>query len=391
MSVFKSKEKLLPSHIPDKMPHREEKFKELLDYFNQVIKNEINYTHVFIIGNTGTGKTLVARRFESTINEKNIEDIITIYVNARIERIPGNIVRQMIKRVSPYLPIRGYSVEEMYLHMLLSVLESGKKILLILDDADHIFEKYPEFIYKLSRVEELLENKPNPLSILFILHNKYALSRLDSWTLAGLRKNILYFEDYDYDELVDILSFRAQEAFNEGAIEDSAIEAAADIASVYTYNARYGIELLLRAGEIVDKKGENVVKAEHVRMARFEVPPSFSYDDIASLRLHEKILLYALAEKLSSEDRSFVTTGELERRYREISFYFNVDPAGHTWFWKMIDTLSSFGIVSKRIVSKDIRGRTTLIGLPSFSASMLLNKLKEMITNEINKYKEYQL
>ena len=138
-------------------------------------------------------------------------------------------------------------------------------------------------------------------------------------------------------------------------------------------------------------KGDSCVRPEHIRIARFEVPPSFSYNDIASLRLHEKILLYALAEKLSSEDKPFLTTGELEKRYREVSTYFGVNPVGHTWFWKMLDTLSSFGIISKRVSSKEVKGRTTLIGLPSFSATSLLEKLKEMIEDEIIRYRESEL
>lgn len=387
-NIFKAKEKLMPHYIPNRIPHRESKLKELLDYFEPVINGELDYNHIFIIGNTGTGKTLVAKYFEKIVKEKAGDDIIVTFLNARIERIPGNIVRQMIKRLSPYIPVRGYSVEEMYLYLLTNTLKNNKKILLILDDSDHIFNKHPEFIYKLSRVDEFLEDRRNPLSLLFVIHNSYVLNKLDSWTLAGLRKNIIQFEDYTYEELVDILKIRAEEAFYENAIEKEAIETAADISATYNFNARYGIELLFRAGEIVERRGESIVRPEHVRLARFEVPPSFSYEDISSLRLHEKILLYSLSEMLSNDDRSFVTTGMLEKKYRDTAFYFNVEPVGHTWFWKMLDTLASFGLISKRVVSKGTRGRTTVIGLPSFSAYVLLDKLKEMIEDEIRKYVE---
>jgi len=388
-SVFKDKEKLSPSYIPDKIPHREDKLKELKDYFNQVISEELDFTHLFIIGNTGTGKTLVAKHMEKYVKDVSNGKIITTYINARIERIPGNIVRQMIKRLSPYIPIRGYSVEEMYLYLLDDILKNNKKIFLILDDSDHIFDKYPEFIYKLSRVDELLEGRKNPLSILFILHNSYMLNKLDPWTLAGLRKNVVYFEDYVYEELLDILETRAKEAFYEDSIDNESIETAADISSTYNYNARYGIELLFKAGLIADKRRESIVKPEHVRLARFEVPPSFSYEDIISLRLNEKILLYSLAEILLTENRSFVSTGDLEKKYKEISRYFNIDPVGHTWFWKMINTLASFGLISKRPSPKNMRGRTTLIGLPSFSASILLDRLRKMIEDDITRFRGY--
>jgi cell division control protein 6 len=384
-NVFKDPNKLSLSYIPDRIPHRETKLQQLKDYFDPVLRGKINYEHVFIIGNSGTGKTLVAKHLEKYVKEIG-ENIIPVYINSRLERSPGNIIRKMISTISLKAVSRGYSLEEIYNGFLKQLSDENLRVVLILDDTDHLFYYHKDFIYKLSRAEEASPDYINRLSILFIAHKDDILAKLDPWTSAGLHKNIIYFEDYNYDELVDILMVRSEEAFHPDAISKDTIETAADTASAYNFNARYAIELLYKAGLIANKRSEKIVKPEHVRLARFDIPPSFSIEELRQLQLHEKILLYSIAELLSTSEKSFLTTGEIERRYRENAIYFGVEPVGHTWLWKMINVLTTFGLISTRKSGKGYRGKTTLIGLPSFPANILVNSLSEMIKNERNKY-----
>ena len=384
-SVFKDPNKLSLSYIPQKIPHRETKLQQLKDYFIGVLRGNINYEHVFIIGNSGTGKTLIARHLEKYVKKESGGKVIPIYVNSRLERSPGNIIRKMINSVSINTVSRGYSLEEIYGGFLKHLVDRDVKALLILDDADHLFDNYKDFIYKLSRAEEAFPEFISRLSILFIVHNNDVFNKLDPWTSAGLHKNLIYFEDYSYNELLDILLVRSQEAFYEEAMLFETLQVAADTATAYNFNARYAIELLYKAGLIADRRREKVVKPEHVRLARNETPPSFSLEELSGLQLHEKILLYSIAELLSTTGRSFVTTGEVEKRYRENALYFHVKPVGHTWLWKMINVLSTFGLISKRRSGVGQRGRTTNIGLPSFPANLLIKNLLEMIRDERNR------
>jgi len=61
----------------------------------------------------------------------------------------------------------------------------------------------------------------------------------------------------------------------------------------------------------------------------------------------------------------------LEEEYQAICNEIGITPISHTWFWNEIKTLSYFGFISRRESGKGYRGRTTLIGLPSFSAKFL--------------------
>ncbi|MEM0056872.1 MAG: AAA family ATPase [Candidatus Geothermarchaeota archaeon] len=381
-SVFKDPNKLSLSYIPSRIPHRETHLQRLIEYFTPVIEKNIDFEHVLLVGNTGVGKTLVAKHFERYLYKNGKGRVVPIYVNARVERSPTNILRKMIEKLSIDIPLRGYSFEEMYYILLKSLMNTGIKAVLILDDADHLFETNKDFIYKLSRIEEVFQDVTNVLSLVFVVHKIDAISKLDPWTSAGLHKNIILFENYTYDELLDILKFRAEEAFFEDTIMLESLETAADISNSYGFNARYAIELIYRAGLIADSRGERVVKPEHVRLARKETPPLFSLEELNMLQLHEKIILYTIAELLSSSDKAFLTTGEVERRYRENSLYFNCKPLGHTYFWKLINTLTTFGVISKRLSGKGYRGKTYLIGLPSLPAKMLYEKLLALLPSK---------
>jgi cell division control protein 6 len=374
--VFKDISKLSPSYIPERIPHREVEFKNLVDLFKPVIEGSESYNHVFIIGEPGVGKTMLAKYFERYLG--NVRDLIVIYTNYRVEKRSGNIVRAIVSNIIPSMPLRGYSIEEMFIAVMREAVNKKLKIILILDDADTLFRKEKEFIYLLSRVDEILSTQ-NILSLLFILHSEYVLLSLDAWTAGALRKNLLRLKEYSYNELIDILRERVEDAFNEGAVLDETIQTCADIASTYNCNARYAIDLLLKGGKLAEQFGSDSVKPEHIRLARDQVPPSFSTEDIKHLSQHEKLILYSLSRALLNSSKAFVSTGELEEEYKDICREVGLQPISHTWFWNEIKNLSYFGFISRRESGKGYRGRTTIIGLPSFSARFLEEILRKEV------------
>ena len=75
--------------------------------------------------------------------------------------------------------------------------------------------------------------------------------------------------------------------------------------------------------------------------------------------------------------KAYVTMGELEEEYNEVCKEIKERPVKHTWIWKMVNNLSQLGFISRKLSGKGVKGKTSLIGLPSFSAEVLNQFLRD--------------
>ena len=82
-------------------------------------------------------------------------------------------------------------------------------------------------------------------------------------------------------------------AFELGAVEEDVVDLIAELAFKETGNARFGIELLWRAGKYADAQDADTVEPECVRMAVSSIVPGMRRSELAELSLHEKLFLLA--------------------------------------------------------------------------------------------------
>jgi cell division control protein 6 len=84
--IFKNKEVLRPSYVPDVLPHREQQIEELASILVPALKGETP-SNVFMYGKTGTGKTAVTKYVGSHLYRKGEElqrPTHFIYINCEI-------------------------------------------------------------------------------------------------------------------------------------------------------------------------------------------------------------------------------------------------------------------------------------------------------------------
>src|SRR3989338_1532481 len=88
-SLFKNKEVLNSSYLPEEVLYREEQIQEIAHILAPALRSEKS-SNLFIYGKTGTGKTLSIKhilRSLSLIATKNNIPLKTIYINCKLRKV----------------------------------------------------------------------------------------------------------------------------------------------------------------------------------------------------------------------------------------------------------------------------------------------------------------
>jgi cell division control protein 6 len=378
-SVFKDEAKLDINYIPQNLPHRDKEQRLLTEFFSFILRcPERMAQRVIITGDVGTGKTALAQHFGADIkSEANKRKIKFRYVHVNCREFRGSltpILHQAVIAFRPTYPLRGYSAEDI-LSALLQVLdEEGAFMIFALDEFDSLIEKEgSDSVYKLTRLQEMRQGKPQRLSFIFIMRDLKAIEQLDASAKSTLQRSIINLERYGKSQLIDILNDRVSIAFELGTVDEGVVDLIAELAFKETGNARFGIELLWRAGKYADASDVEVVRAECVRTAISNIIPSMRKSDLATLSLHEKLFLLAVARYFKENEEAYASLTEIEKAYAVICEEFNDQPKTHTQLWTYAQFLSSMGIIKVEVSTT--RGRSTRVSLLSIPAFELEKEL----------------
>jgi len=387
-SVFKDEAKLDINYIPQKLPHREKEHRLLTEFFSFILHYpERMSQRVIITGDVGTGKTVLAQHFGTNLtSEANKRSIKFRYVHVNCREYRGSlspILHHAVTVFRPNYPARGYSAEEILAGLMQVLDEENAFIILTLDEFDSLIEKEgSDAVYKLTRLQEMRQGKPQRLSFIFILRDLKALEKLDASARSTLQRSIINLERYVKEQLVDILNDRVSMAFELGAVQEDVVDLIAELAFKETGNARFGIELLWRAGKYADAQEAGRVEPECVRMAVSSIIPSLRRTELSGLGLHEKLFLLAVARYFKDTEQAYALLSQLEKTYAVICEEFGVEPNNHTQLWNYTQFLSSIGALTVEVATT--RGRSTQVSL-SIPASELEKELSSSLEVEKEK------
>lgn len=387
-SVFKDETKLDINYIPYTLPHREAELRLLTEFFSFALQSPEKMTQrVMITGDVGTGKTALSQRFGASITREATKKGINLYyVHVNCREYRGSLFLILQRAVSvfhPNFPKRGYAAEEL-LSMLMQMLDEEKAhIIFTLDEFESLVENEgSEAVYKLTRLHETRPNKPQRLSLICILRDLKTIERLDPSTRSSLQSNIINLQKYSKQQLIDILSARVALAFKPSAVPEDALDMIAEEALSENGNARFGIELLWRAGKYANAEELDTVTAECVRKAVSSIIPAMRKSDLETLNLHERLFLLGVARIFKQNKNASVTLAEAEQTYAVVCEEFNTSPVSHTQLWKNLRNLSAVGILKADVTATGTRGRSTNVSLPRIPASELEKELKSLLEKE---------
>ena len=387
-SIFKDETKLDINYVPHKLPHREAEMRLLIEFFSFALQAPDKMAQRAIIaGDVGTGKTVLSQRFGNRMTDEAVKLGINLrYVHVNCREYRGSlflILHHIVSIFHPNFPNRGYSAEEL-LGMLLQILDDeNAHVILALDEFESLIERESsEAVYKLTRLQEIRQDKPQRLSLICILRNLRAVDKLDLSTRSSLQSNIVNLEKYSKQQLIDILNDRVSLAFKPLTLPEETLNLTAELASSENGNARFGIELLWRSGKYADAENLNRVTPECVRKAVSSILPAMQKNEMASLRFHEKLFLLGVARVLKESQKACISFVDGEQAYSIACEEFNVKPHSHTQLWKYLKTLSALGILRTEVPATDSRERSTLIYLPNIPVYDLEKELNVLLKKE---------
>lgn len=387
-TIFRDESKLDAAYVPQYLPHRENEMKMLAEFFKGSISSAPVAQTVTILGGIGTGKTMLSKRFGISIERAAIRRGINlkyIHINCRKERTDYMIWASMAKELQPELELRGYPAEYVQKAVDELLVHSNTILIVCLDEIDYYMSKDgKDIVYFLSRpLENHRLDSVARYSMILISRDFSYYYKLDEPTRSSLKKNVIKLEKYDASQLFDILRYRANEAFIEGALFDDVIRFAAEIAA-QTGDCRFALEMLYYAGKRADRDGRLTVTFEDVRAAKAEVLPVVSETELRELNLHQKMTYLAAASLL--KDSSSVLSGDIFSEYQSLCEQHDEPPRSYTSFASYLKDLGNLGFIEAKteVGLKDTGGMSTRVSIQDIPVEILSQKLEEIIREEMS-------
>jgi len=351
-NIFDRKELLKISHVPDsdRIVGRTNEIESLAEEIRPVI-NGSPPNNVLIYGKTGTGKSLVARhvteRAEKAASSQDV-NIETIYVDcsqhnthtASVKHIARTLNRN---RSEISVPRSGIGTSDYYEYIWEVTNELYDGVVVILDEIDKLGEGN-EVLMQFSRANETSKVNP-PVGIIGISNKIGYRDEMGQRVKSSLQEREFIFDPYDAEQLRSILDNR-RDAFVDGSVGNGTIQLSAALAAQEHGDARKALEILLMAGELAERRNEDMVKQDHVREAREWAEMKRMEELLDGFTTHVKIILYALTHLTDNSNEDSFTTTQVYERYEQASAHIDMDPLSKQRVYELLDELGFLGVIS---------------------------------------------
>jgi len=359
-SVFR--DELVFSHdfVPDLLVHRTDELRTV------VLFTRNKSQHVFLGGPKGSGKTalvlFLGRLIEklSSSSFRTDQNYFFNHLDIRKLKTPYVILTSIIRSLIPYFPRRGYSTHEL-LNILFETMEKRKShMILCLDRVNYLDYNTEE---GKCLIDSLASNKN--ISLVLIARDGKFLEKFNEETRNKLTKVVL--DRYSSGSIYEILKERLS-----GLKETIDFDLLYRIAELADGDARYGIELLWKAGKQADKNQTGKITASEIYRAIDTGVCSIDSSMITSLKIDQKLLLLSITNAILSNDRLPVTFTEMRNEYIRTCKKYGKKDRKCTILWKNLRSLATDGLISLASKNGGVKGKTSAISI--FEPNVALKK-----------------
>ena len=382
--IFSNREVLTPNHVPDVLPHRDDKFEELVKILGPALKGGAP-SNVFIYGTTGTGKTAVTKQVLSKLKDRaesmNLHFKYS-YLNCQHVDTKYRVLTQLCEDIGIDVPFTGLHFDVIY-QKFKEALDKLKTLhVTVLDEVDMLYSKSSESLYILTRMNSDLES--SRISIIGITNDVNFKETLDPRIRSSLSEEEIVFSPYTAEQLRDILTQRTDIAFHKNVLEFGVINLCSAVGAQQHGDARRSLDLLRVAAELAERNGDDTITELHVRKEQQVIERNTVIEVLSSLPIQTKAVLQAIfiGEGKSEE----ITTGEVYEIYSKICKLVRLDILTARRVGDLINELDMLGIVTAQVISKGRYGRSKRIHL-----TVPVRQVKEVLEKEFRLTKIFEM
>jgi cell division control protein 6 len=377
-SLFKNESKLDNNYVPERLPYRNKELSLLSQLFLVLITNPNSISRkILIIGKTGIGKTATIKLFgEMLVNaaQKRSGDIKYVHINCRKERTSYKVLIKIARALNKNFPKRGYSPQDLLEIIVDIIKDQNLHLLIVLDELSYLIGKEGDLIYSLTRINDDSFNTRQHMSIIGIARDISCLSGLDTSTMSTLQRNIIYFNNYNKEQLFDILKYRTEISLKENIISDNLIQIITDL--VYqSGDIRYGLNLLWKSTKIAENQNLKYVTIESIRLANQDIVPFSTIDILRYMSTQKIIFLLAIINSLNKCGGIHTSVREITESYLILCESLGIQPRSHSQLWNYLQEFKREYLITMEIVSESIKGRKAQITIQNIPIS----KYKELL------------
>ena len=320
-------------------------------------------------GPPGTGKTTAVHKLFEELN-KHTSEIVTVHINCQFNPSRYTIFAEIYRKLTKHRPpSSGVSFKRIFDHVVDNLLETGKTLIVALDDMNYLFNEgeVNHVLYSLLRAHET--NPGLMLSVIGILSDTGASTsyRLDPKAYSVFLPEEIEFPRYSYNEIRDILATRVERGFYPKVASDDII----DVIAAHTHemkDLRVGIDLLKRAGLNAERRSSKTIEEEDVDKAYEKSKLLHLARLLSNIKGSERDLLKTIAQQGVEAGGKEISSGEL---YKVFSAATNL---GYTRYYELLNKLEIAQLVRMNFSGPGQRGRTRRITL-SYDGDEILKQI----------------